>query len=53
VDFNHTPFSSNVDAQLTNVIGKRMVKVCSWYDNEYGYSSRVSELAAMMGEMLE
>ncbi|HOV87562.1 MAG TPA: type I glyceraldehyde-3-phosphate dehydrogenase [Syntrophobacteraceae bacterium] len=53
VDFNHTPFSSNVDAQLTNVIGKRMVKVCSWYDNEYGYSSRVTELAAMMGEMLE
>lgn len=53
VDFNHTSFSSNVDAQLTSVIGNRMVKVCSWYDNEYGYSSRVTELAAMMGEMLE
>ena len=53
IDFNHTAFSSNVDLQLTNAIGGRMVKVFSWYDNEYGYSNRVVELATMMGESLE
>jgi len=53
IDFNHTYYSSNVDSKLTNVIGGRMVKVCSWYDNEFGYSSRVVELATMMGNMLE
>ena len=53
VDFNHTYWSSSVDSKLTNVIAGRMVKVFSWYDNEYGYSSRVSELAQMMGELLD
>jgi glyceraldehyde 3-phosphate dehydrogenase len=53
VDFNHTAFSSSVDLQLTNVIGGRMVKVFSWYDNEYGYSNRVVDLAVMMGQSLE
>jgi glyceraldehyde 3-phosphate dehydrogenase len=53
VDFNHTYYSSSVDSNLTNVIGSRMVKVCSWYDNEYGYSSRVADLAAMIGGMIE
>jgi glyceraldehyde 3-phosphate dehydrogenase len=53
IDFNHTAFSSSVDLQLTNVIGGRMVKVFSWYDNEYGYSNRVIELAMMIGESLE
>jgi glyceraldehyde 3-phosphate dehydrogenase len=52
-DFNHTYFSSSVDSKLTNVIAGRMVKVFSWYDNEYGYSSRVAELAAMIGELME
>jgi glyceraldehyde 3-phosphate dehydrogenase len=53
IDFNHTYYSSSVDSKLTNVIGGQMVKVCSWYDNEYGYSSRVVDLAAMVGELLE
>lgn len=53
VDFNHTYFSSSVDSKLTNVIGGRMVKVFSWYDNEYGYSARVTDLAQMMGQSLE
>ena len=38
------PASSVFDAALTMVIGNRMVKVVSWYDNEWGYSSRVVEL---------
>jgi glyceraldehyde 3-phosphate dehydrogenase len=53
VDFNHTSFSSSVDSSLTNVIGGRMVKVFSWYDNEYGYSNRVADLATLMGKSAE
>lgn len=53
IDFNHTYFSSSVDSKLTNVIGGRMVKVCSWYDNEFGYSSRIVDLATMMSEQME
>jgi len=53
VDFNHTNYSSNVDSRLTNVMAGRMVKVFSWYDNEYGYSTRVAELAVMVGNSLE
>ena len=53
VDFNHTYFSSNVDSKLTTVMAGRMVKVFSWYDNEFGYSSRVADLAVMMGNSLD
>ena len=40
VDFNHDPASSTYDATLTKVSG-RLVKVCSWYDNEWGFSNRM------------
>ena len=53
VDFNHTNYSSNVDSRLTNVMAGRMVKVFSWYDNEYGYSTRVAELAVLVGNSLD
>ncbi len=53
IDFNNTYFSSSIDSRLTSVIAGRMVKVFSWYDNESGYSSRVAELAVMVGESLE
>ena len=43
-DFNGNPKSSIVDADLTIVIDKRLVKVLSWYDNEWGYSCRVVDL---------
>ncbi len=43
-DFNGNPNSSIVDADLTSVIDKRLVKVLSWYDNEWGYSCRVVDL---------
>jgi glyceraldehyde 3-phosphate dehydrogenase len=52
-DFNHTYFSSSIDSKLTNVIGGRMVKIFSWYDNEYGYSTRTAELAVMVGKDIE
>lgn len=41
IDFNHDPHSSNFDATLTKVMGARTVKVCSWYDNEWGFSNRM------------
>jgi glyceraldehyde 3-phosphate dehydrogenase len=43
-DFNGNPASSIIDAQTTNVIGGNMVKVISWYDNEWGYSNRLLDL---------
>lgn len=44
VDFNGDPDSSIVDGPSTKIVGKRMVKVLSWYDNEWGYSSRTKDL---------
>jgi glyceraldehyde 3-phosphate dehydrogenase len=41
IDFNHDPHSSNFDATLTKVMETRTVKVCSWYDNEWGFSNRM------------
>jgi len=47
-DFNGSPASSTVDALSTNVIGGSMVKVLSWYDNEWGYSNRILDLAKLV-----
>jgi glyceraldehyde 3-phosphate dehydrogenase len=44
IDFNGNSHSSILDASLTRVLGSRMVKVISWYDNEWGYSSRLRDL---------
>jgi glyceraldehyde 3-phosphate dehydrogenase len=41
IDFNHDPASSTYDATMTKVIGGRLVKVCAWYDNEWGFSNRM------------
>jgi glyceraldehyde 3-phosphate dehydrogenase len=41
VDFNHDPHSAIFDATLTKVIGGTLVKVCAWYDNEWGFSNRM------------
>jgi glyceraldehyde 3-phosphate dehydrogenase len=41
VDFNHDPHSASFDATLTKVIGGTLVKVCAWYDNEWGFSNRM------------
>ncbi len=52
VDYTSCPYSSVVDAPLTQVIGGRMVKVLSWYDNEMGYASRLVDLAAMVARSM-
>lgn len=49
-DYIGNPFSSILDSALTLVMEKRMVKVVSWYDNEWGYSSRVVDLISFMAE---
>ena len=41
VDFNHNPHSAIFDATLTKVLGGTLVKVCAWYDNEWGFSNRM------------
>ncbi len=48
-DMLHNSNSSIVDAQLTKVIGGNMLKIVAWYDNEWGYSSRVVDLISFMG----
>ncbi len=45
VDFNHNSSSSIVDASLTNVVGKNMGKISAWYDNEWGFSNRMCDIA--------
>lgn len=44
VDFNHDPRSSIYDATLTKVMGGTLVKVCAWYDNEWGFSNRMLDM---------
>ena len=48
IDFNHNPASSTFDADMTRVSGKRLVKVCAWYDNEWGFSCRMLDTARAM-----
>ncbi len=48
IDFNHNPASSTYDATLTRVIDGTLVKVCSWYDNEWGFSNRMLDTTLAM-----
>jgi glyceraldehyde 3-phosphate dehydrogenase len=52
VDFNGNPHSSIVDLPSTAMVEGNMVKVLAWYDNEYGYSSRVRDLIRFIGKTL-
>jgi glyceraldehyde 3-phosphate dehydrogenase len=45
IDYNHDPASSTYDASLTKIIDGNLVKVCSWYDNEWGFSNRMLDTA--------
>lgn len=44
VDFNHSPFSSSFDATQTQVVNGRLVRVVSWYDNEWGFANRMVDV---------
>jgi glyceraldehyde 3-phosphate dehydrogenase len=50
-DFNHNPASSTFDLKQTQVIEGRFVRVLSWYDNEWGFSNRMSDTAVAMGKL--
>ncbi|MFA5182915.1 MAG: type I glyceraldehyde-3-phosphate dehydrogenase [Syntrophales bacterium] len=52
VDFTSSPYSSIVDAPLTNVLDGNFVKVFAWYDNESGYACRMRDLALYIGKQL-
>jgi glyceraldehyde 3-phosphate dehydrogenase len=45
IDFNHNPSSAIVDSNLTSVVGKNMGKISAWYDNEWGFSNRMCDIA--------
>ena len=51
IDFNHDPHSSVFDATLTKVSGGRLVKVLSWYDNEWGFSCRMLDTASYLAKI--
>ncbi|HSX14661.1 MAG TPA: type I glyceraldehyde-3-phosphate dehydrogenase [Candidatus Saccharimonadales bacterium] len=51
-DFIGDAHSSTVDLNLTNVVGGNLVKVVAWYDNEWGYSNRLIEMVALVGNLI-
>ncbi len=52
IDFNHTPHSSIFAPDQTKVVGGRSVRVLAWYDNEWGFSCRMADVAGAMGRLL-
>jgi glyceraldehyde 3-phosphate dehydrogenase len=52
IDFNHNPASSTVDSLETAVLEGKLVRVVSWYDNEWGFSNRMVDTAAAMAKLI-
>jgi glyceraldehyde 3-phosphate dehydrogenase len=52
IDYNHNPASSTVDSLETAVLEGKLVRVVSWYDNEWGFSNRMVDTAAAIGKLL-
>ncbi|HEX8556124.1 MAG TPA: erythrose-4-phosphate dehydrogenase, partial [Sphingomonas sp.] len=52
IDLNHNPASSTIDSLETAVIGGKLVRVVSWYDNEWGFSNRMVDTAAAMAKLI-
>jgi len=50
-DFNHDPHSSIFQLDETKVIGGNMLRILTWYDNEWGFSNRMADTAALMGKL--
>lgn len=53
IDFNHDPHSSNFAPAQTQISGARLVRVFSWYDNEWGFSNRMADTAAAIGRLID
>ncbi len=53
IDFNHTPQSCIFAPDQTKVVGGRTVRVLAWYDNEWGFSCRMADVAGVMGRLLQ
>ena len=51
IDFNHNPHSSNFDLTQTQIVDGKLVRVMSWYDNEWGFSNRMLDTAVAMGKL--
>ena len=52
IDFNHDPHSSVFDMEQTKVMDGTLVRVASWYDNEWGFSNRMADTAVAMGKLI-
>ena len=52
IDYNHCPNSSTIDSLETSVIDSKLVRVLSWYDNEWGFSNRMVDTAGAIGKLL-
>ena len=52
IDYNHNPASSTVDSLETAVLEGKLVRVLSWYDNEWGFSNRMVDTAAAMARLI-
>ncbi len=52
IDFNHSPYSSNFDLTQTQIVDGKLVRVLSWYDNEWGFSNRMGDTAVAMAKLL-
>jgi glyceraldehyde 3-phosphate dehydrogenase len=50
-DFNHDPHSATFDLTQTHVVARRFCRILSWYDNEWGFSNRMVEAAALVGKL--
>lgn len=51
IDFNHDPHSSSFDASQTSVMEGNLVRILTWYDNEWGFANRMSDTAVVMHEL--
>ena len=51
IDFNHNSASAIIDAALTKVIGNKMGKISAWYDNEWGFSNRMCDIAKYLSKI--
>ena len=52
IDFNHNSASAIIDSSLTSVVGKNMGKISAWYDNEWGFSNRMCDIAEYLIKFL-